>query len=395
MITERAMLAAVHISIWTAVKHDRKVSRDVADRHGAHQGAGRYNKQLLRGADKLDELRTLAGQILQYFYKITLPWSDEGFRLLPSNFYFDLMAQMREFESGFEQGVESFLRVYPQYIEQVKPELNGLFREEDYPAAEKLRTKFGVKLEILPIPSGADFRVQMSAEEQARVAREIDTNVRESLMRGTEDLWRRLSSSSSASDAWMGAAVTSAMVGKASASEIWLKRIGAFSSAPDCCSRSVAAEISLWACSSFWRHCGSCRITTFSTTRSTIFTIGSGSFLPQRRQFARSLHWTSSEPRQRTFSRSSLIVSPLKLKRAGSIEETELHIGFCGRRPKRALLPLSCGWIRLQQADAEWRWGRLRGSHDGQIKDRSGFLFRFWLRSGPAPSRVHCPAPAI
>jgi hypothetical protein len=25
MITEKAMLAAVHISIWTAVKHDRKV----------------------------------------------------------------------------------------------------------------------------------------------------------------------------------------------------------------------------------------------------------------------------------------------------------------------------------------------------------------------------------
>ena len=86
----------------------------------------------------------------------------------------------------------AFLRVYPQYIEQVRPELNGLFREEDYPAAEKLRKKFGVKLEILPIPSGADFRVQMSAEEQARVSREIDANVRESLMRGTEDLWKRL-----------------------------------------------------------------------------------------------------------------------------------------------------------------------------------------------------------
>jgi hypothetical protein len=32
----------------------------------------------------------------------------------------------------------------------------------------------------------------MSAEEQARVAREIDTNVRQSLTRGTEDLWMRL-----------------------------------------------------------------------------------------------------------------------------------------------------------------------------------------------------------
>ena len=192
MITERAMLAAVHISIWTAVKHDRNISRDVASQHGAHQGAGRYNKQLLRGAGKLDDLRTLAGQIRQYFYKITLPWSDEGFRLLPSNFYFDLMERMREFEASFEQGVESFLAVYPQYVEQVRPELNGLFREEDYPSTAKLREKFGVRLEILPIPSGADFRVEMSAEEQARISREIDTNVRQSLTRGTEDLWKRL-----------------------------------------------------------------------------------------------------------------------------------------------------------------------------------------------------------
>lgn len=192
MITERAMLSAVHISIWTAVKHDRKISRDVANQHGAYQGAGRFNKQLLHGAERLDDLRTLAGQIRQYFYKVTLPWSDEGFRLLPSNFYFDLTARMREFESSFERGVESFLDVYPQYIAQVRPELNGLFREQDYPSVEKLREKFGVKLEILPIPSGADFRVEMSAEEQARVAREIDANVRQSLVRGTEDLWTRL-----------------------------------------------------------------------------------------------------------------------------------------------------------------------------------------------------------
>jgi hypothetical protein len=192
MITEKAMLAAVHISVWTAVKHDRKVSREVADQHGAHQGAGRYNKQLLHGAEKLEELRTLANQIRQYFYKVTLPWSDEGFRLLPANFYFDLMARMREFEASFDAGVEAFLRVYPQYVEQVRPELNGLFREEDYPSAEKLRAKFAVKLEILPISTGSDFRVEMSAEEQARVSREIDANVRESLTRGTEDLWRRV-----------------------------------------------------------------------------------------------------------------------------------------------------------------------------------------------------------
>jgi hypothetical protein len=192
MITERAMLAAVHISIWTAVKHDRKVSRDVAQQHGAHAGAGRYNKQLLREAEKLEALRSLAGQARQYFYKITLPWSDEGYRLLPAHFYFELTAKMREFEQAFTQQVDDFLAVYPSYIEQVRPELNGLFRAEDYPSAEKLRNKFGVRLEVLPIPSGEDFRVTLSQEEQSRVAHEIDGNVRQSLKRGTEDLWARL-----------------------------------------------------------------------------------------------------------------------------------------------------------------------------------------------------------
>ncbi len=192
MITERAMLAAVHISIWTAVKHDRKVSREVAEQHGAYAGAGRYNKQLLREAERLESLRALSGQIRQYFYKITLPWSDEGYRLLPAHFYFELTTKMREFEQAFAQQVNEFLGVYPSYIEQVKPELNGLFREEDYPSTDKLRDKFGVKLEVLPIPSGNDFRVTLSEEEQARVAREIDENVRQSLQRGTEDLWGRL-----------------------------------------------------------------------------------------------------------------------------------------------------------------------------------------------------------
>jgi hypothetical protein len=192
MITERAMLAAIHISVWTAIKHDRKVSREVAEQHGAYSGAGRYNKQLLREAERLESLRSLSGQIRQYFYKITLPWSDEGYRLLPAHFYFELTTKMREFEQAFAQQVEEFLAVYPSYIEQVRPELNGLFREEDYPSAEKLRNKFGVKLEVLPIPSGNDFRVTLSEEEQARVAREIDENVRQSLQKGTEDLWTRL-----------------------------------------------------------------------------------------------------------------------------------------------------------------------------------------------------------
>ena len=93
-------------------------------------------------------------------------WSDEGYRLLPAHFYFELSARMREFEQSFSKQVDDFLDFYPSYIEHVRPELNGLFREEDYPSADALRKKFGLKLEVLPIPSGDDFHVTMSAEER-------------------------------------------------------------------------------------------------------------------------------------------------------------------------------------------------------------------------------------
>jgi len=192
MITHKAMLAAVHISVWTATKHDRKVSREVADQNGARERAGRYNKQLLMGASKLEELRSLAGQVRQHFYKVTLPWSDEGLRLLPSHFLFELKAKMREFEREFNEGVASFLSVYPEYIREARSELGGLFREEDYPSVEKLRDKFSIKLDVLPFPAGEDFRVEMSAEEQARMAREIDASAKEKLAKGTEELWKRL-----------------------------------------------------------------------------------------------------------------------------------------------------------------------------------------------------------
>jgi hypothetical protein len=115
-----------------------------------------------------------------------------AFACLPAHFYFELTTKMREFEQDFAQRVEEFLAVYPGYIEQVRPELKGLFREEDYPSADKLHIKFGIRVEVLPIPSGNDFRVTLSEEEQARVAREIDASVRASPVRGTEDLWTRL-----------------------------------------------------------------------------------------------------------------------------------------------------------------------------------------------------------
>ena len=59
-------------------------------------------------------------------------------------------------------------------------------------SVEKLRKKFDLRFEIWPLGCGDDFRVRLSEEEHARVAKEIDENVRRALNRGTTDLWKRL-----------------------------------------------------------------------------------------------------------------------------------------------------------------------------------------------------------
>ncbi len=61
VISEKAMLATVHLSVWTARKHDRTISKEVAANHGADERAGRYHKRLFLYADKLDNIQTIAG----------------------------------------------------------------------------------------------------------------------------------------------------------------------------------------------------------------------------------------------------------------------------------------------------------------------------------------------
>ena len=163
MISDKAMLICLHITMWTARKHDKRVSEEVAQSHEANTNAGRYNKHLLDQAEKLEELRTLAGQIRQYFYKVTLPWSDEGYRLLPSHLYFEFTNQMSEFKTAYEQLVREFLDAYPTYREQARSSLGLLYRDSDYPDWSKLTEKFDLTTDILPIPCGEDFRVTLGA----------------------------------------------------------------------------------------------------------------------------------------------------------------------------------------------------------------------------------------
>lgn len=192
-ILGRAMLANVTIGIWEARKHDREVTDKVNTEYAASNAAGRYHKHLFGGpVDELSKLVTASHYLRWTHYAQTLPWSDVGWRLLPTANYMDYCKIMREKRAAFEQAVETFVAAYPRLVREAKDKLNGMYRASDYPSPASIRRKYHARLEFEPISSSDDFRVTLPKEEMKRLAREVEERMAKQVERAMQDAWARL-----------------------------------------------------------------------------------------------------------------------------------------------------------------------------------------------------------
>ena len=190
-LSSRAMLCSLSISMWSARKHDPEASQEIAQRHGAQADAGRYHKVLLP-KEALAEVQKIVSDARQEHYFMTLPWDDNGYRVLPSAAYMDHAQKMRELSNRFTPAVEALAREFGNLVEQAKVRLGGLFRPEDYPAPDELRSKFSFETKVMPLPDAGDFRVTLGEEEKERIKRQITAAVEASLQVASRDLWQRL-----------------------------------------------------------------------------------------------------------------------------------------------------------------------------------------------------------
>ncbi len=190
-LSSRAMLCSLSISMWLARKHDPDALQEIAHRHGAQADAGRYHKVLLPKA-ALAEIQKIVSDARQEHYFMTLPWDDNGYRVLPAAAYMDHTEKMRELSNQFTPAVEALAREFGKLVEDAKVRLGGLFRPEDYPTPDGLRSKFSFETKVMPLPDAGDFRVTLGDEEKERIKRQITTAVEASLQVASRDLWLRL-----------------------------------------------------------------------------------------------------------------------------------------------------------------------------------------------------------
>jgi len=190
-LNNKAMIVTLNVSCWTARKQDKKVSAEVDAAHNARD-AGRYNK-LLIDKSHLDPLTSHAGKVRQYHYKMTLPWMDNGGRLLPSKLFMEYRNGIDDLRTEYQRLVDDFLKVYASnLVQDARVRLGTLYDPEDYPDSTTLREKFGIEMDILPVPTAQDFRVDVAESEINRIREEINRNVVLRQRKAMDDAWSRV-----------------------------------------------------------------------------------------------------------------------------------------------------------------------------------------------------------
>ena len=191
-IQDKALLVKLAIGMPGNGRKDKKLTAEVTANHRLQANAGRWNKTLYPVAAFLP-LTELAGSARTLHYRDTLPWLDEGFRILPVLMFDEYTKGMRKIRNEFQELSEShFLGQLTKWESEARAMHNGTFNEKDYLPEHKLRKKFKFSTDCIPIPSSADFRVKISSDEMAALQSGMDNRLEQATRDAQADLWRRL-----------------------------------------------------------------------------------------------------------------------------------------------------------------------------------------------------------
>ena len=191
-IAASAVLVELNISVWTASKVDREVTDQVNATASAVHDASQTKKNLLAGTHLRKDIEKFASRVRLFHNLHTLPWADKGERLLPTKLFMDYKQTMDNHARTFELMCDNFFIAYPSLVQQAQMNLGSMYRASDYPDIEDVKTKFGFRRAVNPIPSAGDFRIDVSAEAMWDIKEEYNRKFDERLADAMKAPWERL-----------------------------------------------------------------------------------------------------------------------------------------------------------------------------------------------------------
>src|SRR5690349_1314421 len=190
-LEERTLLVKLSITQWNPYKTDNEVSREVTNSKNARQNAGKFRKRLM-AKDAMKAIEQIASSARSTHNAMTLPWNDDGTRIITTDKYQEYAKQMRGFRLNMRSAVETFLSEYERHVGEAKAELGKLFKPEDYPTADDIKRKFRLDVEPSSVPAASDFRDNVSNADVAAITKDIEKRTELRLKEAMKDVWSRV-----------------------------------------------------------------------------------------------------------------------------------------------------------------------------------------------------------
>ena len=193
-LSERAVQVSLSLSIWQGKADDKTAAAAVEVANTAKRGSTSVRKKLLPGCAEHEQVLTMFNSLRTWNYEQTLPWDDNGGRLLCSGNVLDYMEGFRKHKEDIEKALEAFYAVYPMEQAKAALSLGQLYNAKAYPDVAEIRRKFGINLHMMPLPNSDDFRnfQGFSPEEVEGFITENESAVQGRLQSAMTDVFERL-----------------------------------------------------------------------------------------------------------------------------------------------------------------------------------------------------------
>jgi len=190
-LNERAMRVRVSVHQCTFRKYSAEASKEAAMAKGAEADSISSTKYTI-AKEALKPIRQAADKIGDYVRDNTLPWQDDGWRILTAAHYTDFMQEIGTLTDAFRAEVDAFIPQYQQYREEAKIRLNGYFNEADYPEAWELSARFTCEIKFDNITGADDFRCNLTGGSVDTIREQITSDTERATKAAVHDLYERL-----------------------------------------------------------------------------------------------------------------------------------------------------------------------------------------------------------
>lgn len=191
-LNQRCLLVSTCISIATKNKQDRAITEEVLRQHSASHDAGKFVKNLYP-EEAVKPVQKQAGVIRQLVYARSLPWSQDGQRMLPCAALLDLQSELNKEVTEFNRLADESAANFDNWIATARITRNGMFNRDDYPATpEQFRRLFNVDVKFLPMPDESHVVLDMANEEIEMVKESTARQVKDAVANAQHDLFERV-----------------------------------------------------------------------------------------------------------------------------------------------------------------------------------------------------------